>query len=222
MLQHGLENPGPLTIGLVFGGGLLTSLNPCSISLLPITAAYLAGFKNNLTPYQRSLSFCGGILCSLVLLGSLSGLIGRIYGQVPGLIAPLVALLAIGMGLNLLGLIKFPFPEGPDPISWQKKVPKAIAPIAAGLAFGLAATPCTTPVLAVLLGWIAQSGKPLIGITLLASFGLGQVMPLLLVGTASATIPSLLALRPISSWIPKLSGVFFLVTGLLSLLSRWI
>ena len=92
------------------------------------------------------------------------------------------------MGLNLLGLLKISLPTGPNPDNWQKKVPPPLAPIAAGLAFGLAASPCTTPVLAVLLGWIAQTRDPVIGIVLLTCFGIGQVLPLFIAGTAAATI----------------------------------
>ncbi len=167
------------------------------------------------------MAFCAGIVGALVLLGSLSGLIGRIYGQVPGIVPTFVALLAVVMGLNLLGLLKLPLPTGPDPNLWRQRVPAPLAPIAAGLAFGLAASPCTTPVLAVLLGWIAQSGQPLAGIVLLTCFGLGQVLPLLLAGGAAASVPKLLALRPLGRWIPPISGAILLTTGVLSLLSRW-
>ncbi len=207
---------------MVFGGGLLTSLSACSISLLPVTVAFLAGFERQISPWRKSLEFCTGIICSLIFLGSLSGLIGRIYGEVPNLVSTMVALLAIAMGLNLLGFIKFPLPTGPEAIWWQQKVPPSLAPIATGMAFGVAASPCTTPVLAVLLGWIAETGSPLIGVILLASFGIGQTLPLMLAGTIAASIPSLLSTRRIGQWIPALSGVVFLMTGLLSLLSRWI
>jgi len=156
------------------------------------------------------------------MLGILSGLLGQIYGQLPNALPTLVAILAIGMGLNLLGILKIPMPIGPDPDSWRKKAPTAIAPVSAGIAFGLVASPCTTPVLAVLLGWIAQSGDPLVGVLALGAFGVGQVLPLVLAGTAAAIIPTLLALKPIGRWIPAISGVFLLSTGLLSLLSRWI
>jgi cytochrome c-type biogenesis protein len=44
LLRLSLGHPGPFTLALVFGGGLLTSLGPCSLSLLPVTLAYLAGF----------------------------------------------------------------------------------------------------------------------------------------------------------------------------------
>jgi len=222
LISQGLNHPGPATVLIVFCCGLLTSLGPCSISLLPITIAFLAGFKNDQSPFLRSFNFCSGIVIALVILGSISGLLGKIYGQVPGFVPVLVALLAIIMGLNLLGILKIPLPQGPDPAIWQGKVPGPLAPLSAGLAFGLAASPCTTPVLAVLLGWIAKTGSPAIGIVLLSSFGFGQVLPLFIAGTAAATIPRFLALRPLGQWIPPLSGAILLTIGLLTLLARWI
>jgi cytochrome c-type biogenesis protein len=222
LLSSSLAHPGALTLLLVFAGGLLTSLGPCSLSLLPITLAYLAGFDDQKErPWQRSLSFCGGIVASLVLLGLASGALGRIYGQVPGLVPTLVAVLAVFMGLNLLGLLPLQLPSGPDPEQWRQRVPRALAPLAAGLAFGLAASPCTTPVLAVLLAWIAQAGDPLAGVVLLTAFAAGQVMPLLLAGTAAAWVPRLLALRALGQWVPPISGVVLLATGTLTLLARW-
>jgi cytochrome c-type biogenesis protein len=221
LLSNSLAHPSAITLLLVLAGGLLTSLGPCSLSLLPVTLAYLAGFDDRQArPWLRSLSFSGGIVASLVLLGLASGALGRIYGQVPGLIPTLVALLAVLMGLNLLGLLPLQLPSGPDPEQWRQRVPPALAPLAAGLAFGLAASPCTTPVLAVLLAWIAQTGSPLTGMALLTAFAAGQVMPLLLAGTAAAWIPRLLSLRAVGQWVPPISGVVLLVTGTLTLLAR--
>ena len=222
LLSKSLTNPNPFLLGIVFIGGLLTSLGPCSLSLLPITIAYLAGFKGNQSPVIRSINFCSGIILSLVTLGILSGILGNIFGQVPMIFPKIVATISIFMGLNLLGIIKLEFPTGPDPDNWRNKVPNKLAPFATGFAFGLASSPCTTPVLAVLLAWIANSGNPLTGGLLLSSFGLGQVMPLILAGTAAASIPNLLSLRPIGKWIPYISGTILLTIGLLNLLSEWI
>lgn len=234
LLQQSLAAPGPATLAVVFAGGLLTSLGPCSLSLLPVTLAYLAGFGSGdagispasaaspgAPPWQRSLCFAGGIVAALVLLGLVSALLGRLYGQIPGLIPSLVALLALLMGLNLLGLMRMPLPTGPDPERWRRLVPAPLAPLAAGLAFGLAATPCTTPVLAVLLGWMAQSGRPLSGMVLLTCFGAGQVVPLLLAGTAAASLPSLLRLRQAGQWVPPFSGAVLVATGVLTLVANW-
>ncbi len=221
LLQSSLGTPGPLTVAVIFTAGLLTSLGPCSLSLLPVTLAYLAGFGTTGSPWRRSLSFACGIVMALVGLGLASGLLGRIYGQVPGLVPVLVAVVAVVMGLNLLGVMPIRLPAGPDPERWRRAVPAPLAPIAAGLAFGLAATPCTTPVLAVLLAWMAQTGKPLTGMVYLACFGAGQVVPLLLAGTVAASLPGLLQLRQLGQWVPPISGVVLLASGGLTLAAYW-
>lgn len=74
--------------------------------------------------------------------------------------------------------------------------------------------------LAVLLAWMAQNGTPLVGMVLLACFGLGQVLPLLLAGTLAASLPRLLALRSVGRWVPALSGVVLVLTGGLTLLAQ--
>ena len=221
LINNGLNNPNPLTLLIIFIGGLLTSFGPCSLSLLPITVAYLAGFKNNQSPLQRTISFCSGIVISLVILGSLSGFLGKIYGQLPSFFSIFISLLALIMGLNLLGIIKFSLPSGPDPKFWENQVPPALAPVSAGLAFGLASSPCTTPVLAVLIAWVAKQGNPLSGTIFLGSFAIGQIVPLFIAGTFAASIPKLLSFRPIGKWVPPISGVILLTVGLLSLLSNW-
>ena len=170
--------------------------------------------------FHNKINIDAGIVSSLVLLGASSSLLGRLYGQVPEGLSLVVAVVAVVMGLNLLGLLRLPLPAGPDPDRWRRLVPAPLAPLAAGLAFGLAATPCTTPVLAVLLTWMAQSGRPLTGMVLLTAFGAGQVVPLLVAGTAAASLPTLLGLRRIGQWIPPISGVVLLTTGALTLLAQ--
>lgn len=222
LLSQSLTSPWPLSLAVVTVLGLLTSLGPCSLSLLPVTMAFLAGTNSGSTlgPWQRSSAFAGGIVITLTGLGLLSSLMGRIYGQVPAVATALVAVLALTMGLNLLGLLPMAWPTGPTGPWIRDHIPPALAPTAAGLAFGLAASPCTTPVLAVLLAWIGSNGRPLLGAVLLAGFGVGQVLPLLLVGTAAASLPKLLALRAWTQWIPRLSGAVLVSVGSILLLSQ--
>jgi cytochrome c-type biogenesis protein len=68
---------------------------------------------------------------------------------------------------------------------------------------------------------MARTGKPLVGMLMLTSFGAGQVVPLLLAGTAAASLPRLLNLRRLGRWVPPISGVVLVTTGLLTLLAQW-
>ncbi len=220
-MQQGVAHPGPFTVLLIFIAGLLTSLGPCSLSLLPITVAYIGGTddkKNELKVF----SFCGGIISSLVFLGALSGLLGKIYGQLPGFFNTGISLFAILMGLNLLGLIKFRLPEGPNFELLKNNLPSYLTPYITGAAFGLASSPCITPVLATLLAWVSQAKNPLISILFLFFFGLGQVTPLIIVGVTTLNLKKLLAFREYSQIIPTFSGIILLTLGILNIISKWI
>ncbi len=220
-MQQGVNHPGPLTVLLIFCAGLLTSLGPCSLSLLPITVAYIGGTdkKNN---ELKVFSFCGGIISSLVFLGAISGFLGKIYGQLPSFFTTSISLVAIVMGLNLLGILKFRFPDSPSFEFIQNRVPSLFAPFITGAAFGLASSPCITPVLATLLAWVSQAKNPLISIVFLFFFGLGQVAPLLIVGITTENLKRLLTFRKYSQVIPTFSGIILLTLGILNILSKWI
>ena len=218
-MDQGLNHPGPFTIFLVFSAGLLTSLGPCSLSLLPITIAYIGGTNKN--KFQL-FSFSGGVVLSLIILGALSGFLGKIYGQLPSLYTSFVALIAIIMGLNLLGILKFQLPNGPDLSFFEERVPSLLTPFVIGVAFRLASSPCITPVLATLLLWVSQAKSPLISIIFLFFFGIGQVTPLILAGVTTENLKQFLELRKYSQIIPTLSGIFLVSVGILNLISNWI
>ena len=217
-MENGLNNPSPFTILFVFSAGLLTSLGPCSLSLLPVTIAYIGGTEKN---KFKLISFSGGIVFALMALGAVSGFMGKIYGQIPTYYTSVVAIIAIIMGLNLLGIIKFQLPNGPDLKKIEAKIPSLLAPFALGTTFGLASSPCITPVLATLLAWVSQANNPTISIIFLFFFGLGQVTPLVVAGATTENLSAFLELRKFSQIIPTLSGIFLVSLGLLNLFSNW-
>ena len=104
----------------------------------------------------------------------------------------------------------------------DSKVPSLLTPFVIGGAFGLASSPCITPVLATLLIWVSQAKNPIISIIFLFFFGLGQVPPLILAGATTENLKKFLELRKYSQLIPTLSGVFLVSIGILNLVSNWI
>ena len=220
-MEQGVSNPSPITIILIFFAGLLTSLGPCSLSLMPITVAYIGG-TNNENNNIKIFSFCGGVILSLVFLGAISGFLGRIYGQLPGFFNTFISIFAITMGLNLLGILKFQLPNTPSLNFLQEKIPPFLAPLVTGATFGLASSPCITPVLATLLAWVSQAKTPLISIIFLFFFGLGQVTPLIIVGITTENMKKLLKFRKYSQVIPFCSGIILLSLGVLNIISNWI
>ncbi|PSF34567.1 cytochrome C biogenesis protein [Aphanothece hegewaldii CCALA 016] len=211
-----------VSIGVIFLAGLVTSLTPCMLSMLPITVAYIGGYENQGRFHAtiQSIWFSLGLATTLAALGIFAAFVGRVYGQV-GLGLPIiVSLIAIIMGLNLLEIVNIPLPSI-GATDWIKSdFPASLRSYLLGLTFGLVASPCSTPVLATLLAWVANTQDLWLGAALLLSYTAGYVLPLILVGTFTASLKKILSFRRWSAWINPVSGFLLIGFGVFSLLSR--
>ena len=211
-----------VSIGIIFAAGLLTSLTPCMLSMLPITIGYIGGYeaKSRLAAAAQSTWFALGLATTLAGLGIIAAFVGKVYGQVGIGLPIIVSIIAILMGLNLLEALPLQFPSLGETNWISTDLPPGVRSYAIGLTFGLVASPCSTPVLASLLGWVANTQDLILGAVLLITYTAGYVAPLILAGTFTAAIKKLLELRRWSGWINPVSGVLLVGFGVFSLISR--
>jgi len=234
LVEVQLAHPSLGSAAVTFGAGLLTSLTPCMLSMLPIAVGYISGYDQTEAPggdglakgrsrwaaAVQSLWFALGLATTLAVMGVAAAWFGRVYGQVGWGLPLVVSLVAIVMGLNLLEVLPFQFPSLGQWIPVPEGVPRSLRSYLVGLTFGLAASPCSTPVLAALLAWVSATRDPIAGGGLLLAYAIGYVSPLVLVGTFAASLKNLLALRSRSGWIVPTSGALLVGFGVFSLLSR--
>ena len=222
LVSEQLAHLTPASVGIIFLAGLLTSLTPCMLSMLPITIGYIGGYETQtrLQAAAQSTWFALGLATTLAGLGIVAAVVGKIYGQI-GLGLPIVvSAIAILMGLNLLEALPLRLPSVGG-LEWiSKDLPPGVRAYFIGLTFGLVASPCSTPVLASILAWISATKDPVVGSVLLLSYTVGYAAPLVLAGTFTASIKRLLELRRWSGWITPASGALLVGFGVFSLLSR--
>lgn len=211
------------SVGIIFLAGLLTSLTPCMLSMLPITIGYIGGYeaRSRIQAAAQSAWFALGLATTLAGLGIAAAVLGSVYGKVGAGLPIVVSAIAILMGLNLLEALPLQLPNwgGMDWIS--KDLPEGVRSYLIGLTFGLVASPCSTPVLITLLAWVTETKDPVLGGVLLLSYTVGYVAPLVLAGTFTASIKKLLELRRWSNWITPASGALLVGFGVFSLLFRF-
>ncbi|MBD2094396.1 cytochrome c biogenesis protein CcdA [Trichocoleus sp. FACHB-591] len=212
------------SIVVIFLAGLLTSLTPCMLSMLPITIGYIGGYeaKSRWQAALQSTWFSLGLATTLAGLGIAATALGQVYGQI-GLGLPIVvSAIAIIMGLNLLEALPLQLPSFDGFALIPSDLPPGVRAYLLGLTFGLVASPCSTPVLATLLGWVSTTHNPVMGGVLLLAYTVGYSAPLILAGTFTASIKKLLELRRWSSWITPASGALLVGFGVFSLLFRFL
>lgn len=212
-----------VSVGIIAFAGLLTSLTPCMLSMLPITVGYMGSYEleSRWQAVGQSAWFAGGLATTLAGLGVVASSLGWVYGQVGIGLPVVVSAVAILMGLNLLEALPLPpLPTFSGTDFLENNIPRSAKSYLLGLTFGLVASPCSTPVLATLLAWVGEKGDPLLGASLLLAYTAGYVAPLVLAGIFTASIKRLLALRQWSGWITPASGVLLVGFGLFSLITR--
>ncbi|MFV1959786.1 MAG: cytochrome c biogenesis CcdA family protein [Planctomycetota bacterium] len=212
-LARMLGDGGILALPVALLAGLIAGLNPCCIPIYPAAVGACAALRRGTirANLRMAATFVLGVSFASTALGVVSGLAGRMFMGLGSWPAYAIAAVPIVFGLHMLGAIRIPLPrEG----HLARKVGGAASALLAGALIGLIVTPCSTPVLAGLLAYVASTGNPVWGGTLLFVYGLGVGIPILLLGTAAASLMTRLTTTEARVWAERLSGVLLVGVGL--------
>ena len=98
---------------------------------------------------------------------------------------------------------------------WSALRADSLHALALGLASGLVASQCATPVLATALAYVmTQQGALPSGAMLLFVYALGRSLPIVLAGAFTGALKQLRTLGRFSDWIEKVSGARIVGVGL--------
>jgi thiol:disulfide interchange protein DsbD len=184
---------------IAFIGGLLTNLTPCVYPMIPITIRLLSRLGKN--PLPAASCYGLGIVASYTGLGVFAAYTGSLFGawMASPLVNGLLALIMVILGLTMLGYGNFAslqklgshFGEG------SSKLRKALL---MGVGAGLVAAPCTGPILAAMLSYIAtQQISLLVSALLIFVYSLGFALPYVALGGASAKIGTIKVSAPLQN-----------------------
>ncbi|CAM9488934.1 unnamed protein product [Ectocarpus sp. 12 AP-2014] len=232
-----LTHVSPVTIGVMYGTGLLMSLSPCALSLLPLTISYIAGSEAEVAAEEAaegkekggfdslkggfvpSAAFAAGLATVLSLLGLSATYAGKVMGSsafgtgLGATVLPLAAsAFAVAMGLNVLELVQLNFPSFEGGLDYMTSLPKNARAYLLGESPPTPGRPRPPPPPASILGFIATSQDPALGLVLLLTYSAGYTTPLMAAGTASGVLSRLMSAKGLN-WITPASGALLISYG---------
>jgi cytochrome c-type biogenesis protein len=208
--QHGLA------FIAVFIGGLISAASPCVLAAIPLIIGYVGGYSEGSKKKAAlySFVFIFGLSVTFTLLGAAASVMGQLLGFMGGGLYIGLAVIAILMGFQLMGIISIPLP-------FQKtravKTKGLLGAFLLGTLTGTVSSPCATPVLAVILAYVSTQGNMVYGGSLLFVYALGHCALIFVAGLSVGLTESIVSSRgaqKFSLYLRKLSGALLAVIGI--------
>ena len=201
-----------------FLGGILSSISPCSLGMIPLVVGYVGGYSdtNKFKTFIQLSSFVLGLAVVLTIIGIICALTGNVFASFGGSYWILfLASLILIFGLNLLDLIELNL----SPI--VKKIPKGsstslfIYPFIVGALFAFAASPCSTPILAGIMSFATLTNNIILAGLMLLCFSIGQGVVVILAGVFTSFLKGIRNFSSVSEVLMKISGVLLIIGAIL-------
>lgn len=190
-------------------GGILAGLNPCCITMYPAAAACCVQ-SNSRHSFFANAFFVFGAAATTASLGIAATLLGRVMGQLGTTARYAIAFVPMLMAFFLLGWLKLPARQ--VPVKWAGSGPSTA--FVTGVLVALLISPCGTPILASVLSYAALKGSLFFGTTLLFTYGIGNSLPVALVGSAASAALNRTGNLQLQKWITNVSGIILIAGSL--------
>ena len=181
------------TFAVLFLGGVLTSLTPCVYPLIPITVGIFGAgqAQHRSRSVALSATYVAGIAAMYSALGVFAALSGKAFGTVlssPAVVI-LLAVFLVALAASMFGAFEIALPSGlQQKLSGVKGTGHAGA-FGMGLVAGIIAAPCTGPVLAGVLAYVATQRSPVLGFWMLFTYAIGMGLLFFVLGATSLRLP---------------------------------
>jgi len=200
-----------------FLGGVVSSLSPCTLGMIPIIVGYVGGYseeKSAKTAIQMFF-FVLGLSLVLTVIGILCAIGGKVFIAAGGTYWVLfMASLILIFGLNLLGALEIHLPMIIKQMPQNKNNNIFLYPMVIGGMFALASTPCSTPILAAIMSFAALSKNIAVAAVMLFLFSLGQGLIIILAGVFTSFLKNVRSFANVSNGLMKASGVLLILASL--------
>lgn len=198
---------------LTFLEGLASFISPCILPVVPLYVSYIApDTDNRKKTVLRAIGFSLGLLVFFVIAGAFAGTIGKLLINARLFFRVFTGTILIILGLMVMEVI----PHFSPAFGLDIKVSGFFSSFALGFLFAINMTPCIGPLFGSALVMASKEGSILKGMILLLIYGVGMVIPFLLVAFLADYVRKTFEhLDNVMSYLKYVFGAIIIITGIL-------
>lgn len=179
-----------------FGFGVLLSLTPCVLPMIPILSSIIIGRQHlgRLHTFNLSLAYTLGMAASYALVGIAAGMTGRLLSnalQTPWALG-IGAFVFVLLALSMFGFYEIALPSAMESrlVNFSNRIKggRFLGVFVMGALASLIVSPCVAAPLAGALLYISQTHDVVLGGTALFALAMGMGVPLLLIGASAGSL----------------------------------
>jgi cytochrome c biogenesis protein CcdA len=193
------------------------------LAAIPLIIGYVGGYsegdKKKAAIY--SFVFILGLSITFTVLGAAASVMGQFLSFAGQWLYIGLAVIAVAMGLQLMGVISIPLPFQK---TRQVKSRGLWGAFLLGILTGTVSSPCATPVLAVILAYVSTQGDIMYGGSLLFAYAVGHCALIFIAGLSVGLTESIVSSKGIknfSLYTRRLSGAVLVAAGLYVAVTNW-
>ncbi|ETI67252.1 cytochrome c biogenesis CcdA family protein [Neobacillus vireti] len=209
-----------VNIFLALGAGFMSFISPCCLPLYPAFLSYITGMSvgelksENAMLQKRSLFhtlfFLLGFSVIFIVIGfGTSFFIGRFFVEYKDLIRQLGGIFIVFFGLIIVGILNPQFMMKERRFEFKNRPSGYLGSVLIGMAFAAGWTPCTGPILTIVISLAASN--PGSGVLYMTAYSLGFAIPFLIL---SFFIGRMKWIRTYSGVIMKVGGYLMIIMGI--------
>ena len=179
----------------VFAAGFLTSLTPCVYPMITITVGIFGAREatSRVRAFGLATMYVLGMVAMYSTLGVVFALSGKVSGagsilSKPAVVIPIVVLYGV-LAASMFGAFELNLPSSLQTRLSSVGGKGTLGAFLMGLVGGLTAAPCTGPMLAGLLAFIATTRSVVLGASFMAVYAVGMGILFWLIATFAVALP---------------------------------
>lgn len=213
-LSDSISGSGWLAPVIALAAGVITSITPCALSQIPLVIGYVGKEASPGKAFRLSLVYAVGTAVTFTAFGVAAALLGTLIGNAARWWYLILGTLMILMALQMWGIVNI-IPSTYLAAANRKR--GYLGALIAGVLGGIFSSPCSTPMLVVILSIAGAEGEAIKGGFLLLCYSIGCTALAVLLGASPSLIRKLgqkESMRKASTVLNIILGILVLAIGL--------